>query len=742
MTAPRQLQRFGRLTWLVSGAVVWAMLSGSNAAAQTQGGGAVAARRNVPSSITFTKHIAPLLFERCASCHRPGGAAPFGLLDYAAVRQRATQIAAVTKSRLMPPWKSEPGYGEFLGQQALSDAEIELIRHWVDDGAPEGDRRDLPSPPQFPEGWQLGEPDLIVTPSQAYMLDAAGADAFRVFVLPIPIGAARYVRGVEFRPGHSQVIHHANILLDRTPRSRELNAQDPTLGEQGLLAASAAYPAGHFLGWTPGQPDRLLPKGLSWRLEPGTDLVVQLHMLPSGKPETVEFSVGFYFGTDRPEQTPGVLRLGHQDIDIAAGTHDYTSNDSYVLPVDVEVLAVKPHAHFRARQVRGYATLPDGSTRWLLYIKDWDFRWQHVYRYRTPVVLPKGSTIHTEYVYDNSADNPHNPQLPPQRVRWGPRSADEMGDLWLQVLARDDGELSVLNRGFRRKLLDDDARGYEGLIERDSRNVVLHDDVALLYLQLGRMTEAVAHYEASVKLQPESAVAHFNLGAALMLVNRNQPALSEFQQALRLDPDYAAAHNNLGNLLDRQGQLDEALVHYREALRLNPASAAAHNNIGFVMTRRGSLDLAVSHFRDALRIDPGSADAHYNLGIALQRLGTLREAVDEWRAALQIKPDWPAPLADLAWTLATAADATIRDPGAAITLAERAAALTGRRDGEVLDVLAAAYAAHGQFARAAETIREAISVATAAGMPGMPEMIDRQRLYQQGRPYQPPAPPR
>src|SRR2546427_5756342 len=228
-----------------------------------------------PGPVTFTRDIAPLLYERCGACHHPDGAAPFSLLDYPAARQRATLIALVTKKRLMPPWKSEPGYGEFIGQRHLNDAEISLIQQWANDGAPEGDPRDLPSPPRWTAGWQLGHPDLVVTPSEAYVVRAEGADYSRTFVLPLPVSGVRYVRGFEFRPGRAGVIHHSNIRIDRTPASRQLDEQDPAPGYEGLLAPSAAYPDGHFLGWTPGQVAPLLPSGLAWRLTPGTDLVVE-----------------------------------------------------------------------------------------------------------------------------------------------------------------------------------------------------------------------------------------------------------------------------------------------------------------------------------------------------------------------------------------------------------------------------------------------------------------------------------
>jgi len=683
--------------------------------------------------LTFSKQIAPLIFDKCSGCHRPGGPGPFSLLTYTAVRQRAIQIAAVTKSRFMPPWKAEPGFGDFVGQHPLTDAEIDLIQHWVDEGTLEGNPEELPPLPPWPEEWQLGKPDLIVRLPQPYTLPAEGTDVFRVFVIPLPISAAQYVRGLEFRPGNPRVVHHANIRIDRTPASRELDEQDPTSGYEGGLARSTEYPEGYFPGWTPGQVDPLLPKGLAWRLDKGTDLVIQLHMRPSGKPEVVELSVGFFFGNDPPERTPAVLRLGRQSIDIPAGRRDYLITDSYVLPVDVEVQAVHPHAHYRAREIQGFATLPDGSTKWLIYIKDWDFRWQHVYRYVTPFLLPKDTTLTMRYTYDNSAENPRNPPGPLTRVRYGWRSADEMGDLWIQVLTRDDRDLSTLNREFRRKFAAEDIIGDEVAIETEPRNSALHDDVALLCLELGRHQEAIAHFEASLSLKPDSAVTHFNLGTALMLAGRFEEAITRFQEALRISPNYPVAHNNLGKALLSLDRMDEAIGHHREALRLAPNTAAAHNNLGLILMRHGDLDEALLHFRDALQIESGSADTHYNMGHALKWRGELAEAVGHFQQAVRLKPDGAPALTSLAWILATTTEETLRDANQAVRLAERAVDLTNRQEAEALDVLAAAYAAAGSFDRALTTSQEAMRLDPAG--PLAAAILQRQELYRRHKPY-------
>jgi cytochrome c-type biogenesis protein CcmH/NrfG len=504
----------------------------------------------------------------------------------------------------MPPWKASPVTGGWVGQPRLTDAEIALLQRWAGSGAAEGNPRDLPAAPRIAAGWQLGQPDLIVAPQQPYELRSDGTDVFRIFVIPLPVGRTRYVRGLEFRPGNPKVVHHANIRIDPTPASRRFDESDPAPGYEGLLSHSAAYPDGHFLGWTPGQVAPLLPTGLAWRLERGSDLVVEVHMQPSGRTEIVQPSIGLFFTDDPPARTPLMVRLGRQSIDIPPGEKSYAITDSFVLPVDVEVQAVQPHAHYRARDLQGSATLPDGTTRQLIHVPDWDFRWQHVYRYAAPFVLPKGTTVSMRYTFDNSAENPRNPQLPPARVFWGQRSRDEMGDLWIQMLPADGRDLDTLTRAVRPKILAEDVIGYEREIERDPSSIALHDDVAQLYLELGRPNEAVAHFGASAKLNPGSAAAHFNLGTALTVAGRLDDAAAEHRRALSIRPDYARAHNNLGHILLQRGETLEALTHLGEAVRLEPSNVEAHYNLAAAHAAAGDFGRAIEMAQAGLKLSP------------------------------------------------------------------------------------------------------------------------------------------
>jgi tetratricopeptide (TPR) repeat protein len=252
----------------------------------------------------------------------------------------------------------------------------------------------------------------------------------------------------------------------------------------------------------------------------------------------------------------------------------------------MDLLAIQPHAHYRAKEITGLATFPDGSSRLVMHISDWDFRWQHVYREVDPIPLPKGTRLSMEYTYDNSADNVRNPQLPPQRVLWGQRSRDEMGDLWFQLLARNDRDRALVTQQITNKMTAEDVIGYETMLQMTPRDAELHDDVALLYLGLGRADQAVKHFQASAELKPDSAAAHFNLGTALGAAGQLDQAAVSLKKALALRPDYSSAHNNLGSVLLSQGKIDEAIEHFREAVRLDPSNKQAPANLSEALKKK------------------------------------------------------------------------------------------------------------------------------------------------------------
>ena len=588
--------------------------------------------------LTFNKDIAPVVFQNCTTCHRPGEAAPFNLLSYQDVRKRAQQIEVVTRSRYMPPWLPEEGHGEFRSQRRLTSTQIDTFRKWIADGALEGDPNDLPPLPQFTEGWQFGEPDLVVEMDEPYKLPAGGPDVFRSFVLPIPLPARKYVRALEFRGGNPKIVHHVVMQIDEAHSTRFLDEQDPEPGYEGMYAGEAKSPDGQFLGWTPGKVPMESPLGMAWRLEKGSDLLLKLHLLPSGKPELVHFTVGFYFAEKEPTRVPLGLRLGSKTIDIPPGKKDYTIEDTYELPVDVQVLGVYPHAHYLARDMQGQATLPDGTTRWLIRIKRWDFNWQDEYRFTNPMFLPKGTRLEMKYTYDNSSDNVFNPHQPPQRVVYGPRSSDEMGVLWLQVVPTDVTKLDVLKRDFAVKDRRARLEGFQHRIHTSPRDADAYYGLGNMFSAQGDPEAAIQHLRRAVQIKPDFALAHNNLGHVLLAQGKMTEAMKLFHQALQIDPDLALAHNNIGAALLMQGNNEEAISHFRSALLTWPDFAKVHHNLAEALLLQGNKDEATQHYRQAVAIKPDSIPLLLSLGNTLARQGYLVESASHYERVLQIQP--------------------------------------------------------------------------------------------------------
>jgi tetratricopeptide (TPR) repeat protein len=663
-----------------------------------------------PAEPTFTRDVAPIVYRECAACHRPGEAAPFPLLTYADVKRRARQIAEVTGSRFMPPWMPEPGHGDFAGERRLTDAQIATIARWVDRGAPEGDRADLPAMPAWPEGWQLGTPDLALEMPEAVSAPADGPDVFRTVILPLPLDRVRYVRAVEFRPGNPRAVHHAMVRLVRDAEPGSTVIESDSMLSEGDIAS----PDGHVIGWAPGYSPTEAPKGMAWRLEPGTSAAIELHLQTTGRPEEVRATVGFFFTDEAPSQAPFGLQLGSYTIDIPPGDANYVVEDRYELPVDVELHAIYPHAHYLGKDIRAFATLPDGTEHSLIWIKDWDFNWQNAYRYRTPLKLPRGTILRMRYTYDNSAANPRNPSSPPVRVRYGGGSANEMGNLWMQVVPAP-SDMALLREDYAQKSAQRQIEGYEHLAKEQPGSAGVRRALGAAYLRAGRVPDAVRVLQESVRLEPRDATAHYNLAHALAASKQPAAALRHFREAARRAPSFAEAHNNAGALLRQMNQPADAERAFRAAIAAAPDYAPAHNNLGSLRRARGDAGGAVAALQEAVRLDPAYADAHFNLALAYQDAGDRASATRHLRRVLELQPDSAQALNALAWNFATSPDATPTSLAEAVRLAERAATLTGGRDASALDTLAAAYAAAGDLPVAIGAAERALQVARAGG---------------------------
>jgi mono/diheme cytochrome c family protein len=310
-----------RSPWLaVAASVVFAVFAGENRRAP--------ATQAAESPVTFNRQIAPILYKNCATCHHPGGAGPFSLLTYADARRWAPQIVRVTQNRFMPPWLPEPGYGDFADQRRLTEEQIAMLREWTRSGMPEGNPADAPPVPRYSSDWVLGTPDLILTAPKPFRTPASGSDVFRNFILPYPLQQTHYIRAMEILPGAPRVVHHANVLIDRTASLRRAHPQDWRDGIAGMElmvdSGNTFDPDSHFLFWKPDTPALVEPPGMPWRLDPGNDLILNMHLKPTGKPETVQARIGLYFTEEPPTQHPILLELEHDsELDIPPGDANF-----------------------------------------------------------------------------------------------------------------------------------------------------------------------------------------------------------------------------------------------------------------------------------------------------------------------------------------------------------------------------------------------------------------------------------
>lgn len=386
------------------------------------------------NAVTYTRDIAPLIQTRCQNCHRPGQVAPFALTSYQEAVSHAEMLREVTQRRIMPPWIPGPAtHRRFVGERWLTDREVSLIKEWVEAGCPEGAAADLPPSPQFADGWQLGEPDLVVKMQAPFSVPADGPDLLQNFVIPINVPEDRLVAAVEFHPGNPRVVHHAVLFLDDKGQARRLDEATPEPG-YGNFGGPGFLPSGALGGWSVGNMARRLPNDMGRYLKQGSDLVVQVHYHPTGKAETDQSEIGLYFvpkpvaeSLSQPAKLVGSIWMANYEMDIPAGAADYRRSTTYTLPKDVILVGIVPHMHLLGKSMRVTARRPgQDEPETLIDVPEWNYNWQDEYYYERPFALPAGSVLTVEAAFDNSAANPSNPSSPPRRVTWGEETTDEM----------------------------------------------------------------------------------------------------------------------------------------------------------------------------------------------------------------------------------------------------------------------------------------------------------------------------
>ncbi|HET6582433.1 MAG TPA: tetratricopeptide repeat protein [Nannocystaceae bacterium] len=669
-----------------------------------------------PGPPTFHRDVAPILFRACAECHHDGGAGPFALIEYDDVRDHAKQVVDVTSRGLMPPWLPEPGLVRYVGERRLSDDERDVLARWVAAGRPEGDVADRTQAPVFGTGWRLGEPDVVLTASESFTLPAEGNDVYRNFVIRVPPAADGWMQSVEIQPGDPKVVHHAVLRVDRTGTAARRDAEDPEPGFSGMDFANAQMPDGRFLGWTPGRAPDAGSVARSWRLQEGTDIVLQVHLRPSGKPETIQPRLGLHVAERPATRRALAMELSSTAIDLPPGAKDVVVEDRWTVPIDAFAITVYPHAHYLGKTLEAWADLPDGTRRWLVKIPQWNFDWQEQYRFAEPVSLPAGTKLAMRYTFDNSADNPRNPSDPPVHVRYGPQSTDEMAELILEIEPAQTSDLAALDEALMKAWLDRQIRHFERQRKAKPDDVEVLATLGSLEARRGRPEQAIERYEAALAKAPERFSTRTDLAIVLMDQKDLARAQTELERAVKLAPDDARAQMTLGNLLRKRRDLGGAIEHLARATELEPTSTEAWNNLGISYEQAKRLEEAAAAFEKAVALAPKRPLFQENLARVHAARGQDADALAGYRAVLEMDPNAIGALKGMALLLARSAeDGAQANALKAIQMAQRAAKLTGARDASVLEVLAAAYQTANQRDKAIPTAMRALELAREAG---------------------------
>ncbi|HLG13572.1 MAG TPA: thiol-disulfide isomerase [Blastocatellia bacterium] len=381
----------------------------------------VAASRPATSRVTFTKDVAPILFNRCIECHRPGEIAPMSLLSYNDVRPWARSIKEKVVGRTMPPWLADPRYGHFENDRRLSQREIDTLVAWVDGGAPKGDDADLPALPKVAEGWSIGQPDVVIALKEEVPVPAEGVIPYKYITVPTNFKEDKWVQAAEIRPGNRKVVHHIIV-----------NVVDPaakTDGAKGGTVSAADTRGFKLAGFAPGEQPKVFPKGMGKLVKAGSSLVFQMHYTPNGEAATDRSYIGLIFARTPVERKVLTGLAMNTKLAIPPGASNYEVRSSWTADQDVRIVDLMPHMHLRGKDFTYTAVYPDGRSDIVLRVPKYDFNWQLLYRFKVPLALPKGSRLDCVAHFDNSPGNKYNPD-PTKEVRWGPQTWEEMMIGW------------------------------------------------------------------------------------------------------------------------------------------------------------------------------------------------------------------------------------------------------------------------------------------------------------------------
>ncbi len=431
-------------------------------------------------AVTFSKDVAPIFYKNCVVCHRPNDLAPMSLLTYRDARPWAKAIREKVLTREMPPWHADPRYGEFANDRRMTEQEINTIVAWVDQGAKEGDPKDLPPAPEFPEGWHIGNPDVVLTMAEEHTVEAEGPDDYLYFTIPTNFKEDRWIQAAEVRPGNRKVVHHVIAFIQtpemiaaaaRAGRGRRDSAasifyRDGTLFRVRMDApvyddgcsrdnGGSAFGVGQdggdnfgrlLTGYAPGKDWDVWPAGMAKKIPAGSNILLQMHYTKVGTVEKDRTSIGLIFAKEPPRKTIITRGISNHYFLVPPGAENHEVTACATFDREITIIGYMPHMHLRGKDMKYEVLYPDGRRETLLSVPRYDFNWQQTYTLKEPKKLPAGSKLIVTAHFDNSAKNKYNPD-PTKPVRWGDPTYDEMMIGWMSFTIEDEPVKPIVASG-------------------------------------------------------------------------------------------------------------------------------------------------------------------------------------------------------------------------------------------------------------------------------------------------------
>jgi len=597
----------------------------------------------LPETVSYNQHVAPVINANCAECHRENGIAPFPLVDYKQSKAFSYMIHHVTKERLMPPWKARPNSGHYLNERVISDYEIALLEKWAKTGAAEGEARYAAIAPQLETSeWRLGKPDIIITMPEEFEVPASGPDIYRYFVAKNAIPKDLEIAAIDFKPGDPSVVHHCNFFVDYGKKARKKDAEDPAPGFSVFGTGSffsywdEDQTAAGLGAWAPGGNPIRYPEGMGVKLPGGADFVFEIHYHPTGKKAVDRSQFAIYLSKKPVKTVVSSLFMGTNTVLIEPGDKNYKRHFWMDVPADMELVDIAPHMHYLGTEAKVEVTYPNGEKKLLMDVV-WDFRWQGAYFFREPVKIPKGSRIDAFTAYDNSADNPYNPYNPPVPATWGWGTDQEMGEMYLTVVTKGQRSLRKLQKAAQQSWFrpSDPAISMGGPMTAE-RAI----DILRRYSTWETNGEAVAQQVATeAKLFDDVTK---SLKKAFKKNRKDAKAMEIYATMNAIGSQFASGWS-------QSSMYSEAIKYYEKALKLDPTLWDARFTMatGYAGESKESYQqYAIGEFKKLIKIQEKAAikkayfaKTYEDLGDLYKRRGELKKAKQVWEQGYKHHPN-------------------------------------------------------------------------------------------------------